>query len=94
MGMKYVLNSGLELEEFDQEADENVDVLLIDNNLNRILIINRTCADIVNAFLNGDTIENVTNIMISRFEGDCSEIANDIQSIVNDLVEKGILCEV
>ncbi len=92
--MDYIINDGYELEEFDQEACEEMDVLLIDHKQNRIIVINLTCAMVIQSFLKEQSIEGVSTAMAEKFEGDPEEITKDVRNIVNELVSKGILREV
>lgn len=89
--MKYVLNEGYELEPID-ELEHLQDVLLIDNENNRIIVINVTCAFILREFQEIQDEHEVINSAISYFEGDAETIRNDVEKIIIQLVEEKILC--
>lgn len=91
--MKYVLYEGYELESIEDLGDLE-DVLLIDNNNNRIIVINVTCAFILREFQEIRDVCEVINSATSYFEGDAETIKNDIEKMIIQLVEEKILCEV
>ena len=94
MSLKYILPEGYELES-TQDCESNTDdVLLIDNNSNRIIVLNVTCAYILNEFKQEKTMEEVIEEALSKFDGDRENIEKDIHEIITTLVEQNILCEV
>lgn len=89
--MVYTLNEGYELEEYDNNRDVEEDILLLDNINNRIIVINRTCAYVLNVLKEGSTIEEVVEKAALTFEGDVEEMERDIRSIFKVLIEQGIV---
>jgi len=92
--MRYVLNHGYELETVEDMVNNNDDVLLIDNNCNRIIVLNATCAYIVNEFKIARSIEKVVDDAVLKFNEDREVIGRDINEVIEVLVEQEILCEV
>lgn len=91
--MRYLLNEGYELENF-YEANNMEDVLLIDNNSNRVIILNFTCAFIVNCLTREKRKDELIQLIQSKFECSTEEIEKDVNEILNLLLKENILCEV
>lgn len=92
--MKYRLNNGYELENVDDLNNNIEDLLLIDNNLNRIIVLNYSCAYIINELKNEKDKEELISHLEAKFSVDRAIIEKDVIEIVEALLKENILCEV
>ena len=78
--MKYRLNAGYELADFDEQNNVE-DVLLVDNNSNRIIILNFTGAFIVHALISEKT----------KVEVDIEKIEKEVSDMLEMLCQENII---
>ncbi len=88
--MKYRLNAGYELADFDEQNNVE-DVLLVDNNSNRIIILNFTGAFIVHALISEKTKDDILHIIQEHFEVDIEKIEKEVSDMLEMLCQENII---